>query len=62
MSKQETVIDIAVWNDQTGEWFDLTEARSPDEARRKVERYRIDDEAEGRTSRYQIRTTTTEEV
>ena len=59
----ERSIDVAVWNDQTGGWFDLTEARDIEEAEWKVAEYAKAAIAEtGSAGRYLIRVTEEREL
>jgi hypothetical protein len=62
----ETAVVIAIWNDQTGEWWAIEDAPNPVAARERVAALKendLDEEFTGFTHRrYQIVTTITEEV
>lgn len=61
MTTKETYIDVSVWSDQTGEWFDIHQAYDRADALAHVARLRAED-GQDDPQRYRITTTTHEEA
>lgn len=52
----EKYVDVSVWDDQVGSWFDLTQVATLEAAQEKVDWYRQQDVRDGyEKRRYQIR-------
>ena len=58
----ETAVDVSVWDDQTGQWFDIRQARNEQDAREIVAAFLLEDETLGQRKRYQITVTTSQEI